>query len=192
MTMLGIYIIDRLAPSSQLVQKMQPQSKSPTHGNDRIASALVPGYEQKHQSFCPFFATQDPLMVPLSKEKCPNFKVDEFFRWLRHIWKEAKVLAEDFSIDEQTTKCHGKCEYKTRCGKFKRIGNGLLMHTSLHRDQKPFYMILHSCESIPWTPIFKWVWSTALKQNVDFSFLRWNLLDEYNFEMNDNDVANQL
>jgi hypothetical protein len=45
MTMIGVYIIDRLAPSPQLVQKMQPQSKSPTHGNDRIASALGPGYQ---------------------------------------------------------------------------------------------------------------------------------------------------
>jgi hypothetical protein len=47
-TMLGVYIIAGLEPSPQLVQKMQPQSKSPTHGNDRIASALGPGYQQKH------------------------------------------------------------------------------------------------------------------------------------------------
>ena len=51
MTMLGVYIIDGLAPTQQLVQKMQPQSKSPTHGNDRIASALGPGYQQQHRSF---------------------------------------------------------------------------------------------------------------------------------------------
>jgi hypothetical protein len=59
-------------------------------------------------------------------------------------------------------------------------------------NQKPFYMISHSCESVTWMPIFERVWSMALKQNVDFSFLRWNLSDEYNFEMNDNNVANQL
>jgi hypothetical protein len=38
----------------------------------------------------------------------------------------------------------------------------------------------------------KKVWSTALKTNIDFSFLRWNLSDDYNFEMNDNNVADQL
>ncbi len=59
-------------------------------------------------------------------------------------------------------------------------------------DQKPFYMISHSCESITWMTITKKVWSTALKTNIDFSFLWWNLLDDYNFEMNDNDVADQL
>jgi len=312
MTMLGVYIIDGLAPSPQLVQKMQPQSKSPTHGNDRIAEALGPGYQQKHRSFRHFFATQDPLIIPPSKEKCPNFKVDEFFRWLRHIWKEAWVLAEQFSIDEQTTKCQGKCEYKVRCGKFKRIGDGLqsdciaddgytwdfyfrnkpieahllaqgycpmhcrLIHMFMHLresghrckmdnlfnsvklaqaayslpnpvlihgvlrksglgcpsnvvqedktgrraadtargtvkaavlkgdsrssnlvvascyDQKPFYMISHSCESVTWVPIEKKVWSSAHKKSVDFSFLRWNLSDDYNYEMNDNDVADQL
>jgi len=59
-------------------------------------------------------------------------------------------------------------------------------------DQKPFYMISHSCESVPWMTIMKKVWSTALKTNIDFSFLRWNLSDDYNFEMNDNDVADKL
>ncbi len=53
-------------------------------------------------------------------------------------------------------------------------------------------MISHSCESFTWTTITKKVWSTALKTNIDFSFLRWNLSDGYNFEMNDNDVADQL
>ena len=32
---------------------------------------------------------------------------------------------EDFSMDEQTTKMQGKSEYKTRCGKFKRLGDGI-------------------------------------------------------------------
>ena len=68
---------------------------------------------------------QDPLMIPPSKDRCPNFKVNELFRWLLYIWKEAWVLVENLSIDEQTTKCQGKCEYKCHCGKFKRIGDGL-------------------------------------------------------------------
>ena len=40
--------------------------------------------------------------------------------------------------------------------------------------------------------ISKRVCRKALMQNVDFSFLWWNLSDKYNFKMNDNDVANQL
>ena len=64
-------------------------------------------------------------MMPPPKKQCPNFKVDELFRWLRYIWKEAWVLGKDFSIDEQSCKMQGKSEYKTRCGKFKRLGDGI-------------------------------------------------------------------
>ncbi len=42
--MIGVSIIDGLAPSLQIVQKMQPQEKQPTHGNDRIASVIGPGW----------------------------------------------------------------------------------------------------------------------------------------------------
>jgi hypothetical protein len=309
--MLGVYIIDGLAPSPQLTQKMQPQSKQPTHGNDKVASSIGTGYQQKHRSFRHFFACQDPLTTPPPKDQCPNFKVDEFFRWLRYIWKEAWILGADFSVDEQTTKMQGKSEYKTRCGKFKRLGDGIqadcladdgytwdfyfrnepvdkallaegfcpmhcrllhmfakvlesghgckmdnlfhsvklaraayslpkpvLVHGVIRKsgrgvptcvfqedktgkaaeaargtvkaavlrgdslssdlvvascyDQKPFYMISHSCESVTWVPVTKRVWSSTLRKTVDFNFLRWNLSNDYNYEMNDNDIADQL
>jgi hypothetical protein len=48
MQMLAVYIIDRLAPSPQLVQKMQDQEHQPTHGNDRIVAVIGPGWQQKH------------------------------------------------------------------------------------------------------------------------------------------------
>jgi hypothetical protein len=53
-------------------------------------------------------------------------------------------------------------------------------------------MISHSCENITWVLVKKKVWSSTLKKNVDFTFLWFNLSDEYNFEMNDNDIASQL
>jgi len=40
--------------------------------------------------------------------------------------------------------------------------------------------------------VAKKVWSSNLKQNVDFTFLRWSLSHGYNFEMNDNNIADQL
>jgi hypothetical protein len=220
-------------------------------------------------------------------------------------------LGKEFSGDEQTCKMQGKSEYKTRCGKFKRLGDGIqadcladdgytwdfyfrnepvdkdllagglcpmhcrivhmfgnlresghgckmdnlfnsvklcqaayclqkpvLIHGVLRKsgrgcppcvfqeektgkaaeaakgtvkaavlkgdsrshdlvvascyDQKPFYMISHSCERVTWTVIEKQVYSTALKATVPYQFLRWNLSDDYNFEMNDNDIADQL
>ena len=53
-------------------------------------------------------------------------------------------------------------------------------------------MILHSCESVTWVLVTKQVWSSTLKKTDDFSFLHWNLSNDYNNEMNDNDIANQL
>jgi hypothetical protein len=309
--MLGVYIIDGLTPSPQLTWKMQDQERQPTHGNDRITAVIGPGWQQKHRSFRHFFATQDPMMTPPPKKQCPNFKVDELFRWLRFIWKEAWVLAKDFSNDEQSCKMQGKSEYKVRCGKFKRLGDGLqcdcladdgytwdfyfrnepsdpdllaqgfcpmhcrllhmfcnlrehyhcctmdnlfnsvklaraayslpkpvLVHGVLRKsgrgcppcvlqeekigkhadaargtvkaavlkgdsmssdlvvascyDQKPFYMISSKCDKVSWEPVTKKVWSSNLKANVNFTFLRWSLSHSYNYEMNDNDVADQL
>ena len=125
MQMIGIYILDGIAPSPQVEQKMQPQSKQWIQGNDFVVSSIGKGYQQKLQEFHHFFGTQDPLMTPPKKDECPNFKVDEFFRWLRFIWKQAWVLGKDFSIDEQTCEMQGKSEYKTCCGKFKRLGDGI-------------------------------------------------------------------
>ena len=110
MQMIGLYILDRIAPSPQVEQKMQPQSKQWTHGNDFVSSSIGKGYQQKLRQFCHFFGTQDPLMTPPKKDECPNFKVDEFFWWLRFIWKQAWVLRKDFSVDEQTCKMQGKSE----------------------------------------------------------------------------------
>jgi hypothetical protein len=53
-------------------------------------------------------------------------------------------------------------------------------------------MISHSCENVSWLPVTKKVWSSNLKKLVDHSFLRWNLSNDYNFEMNNNNIANQL
>lgn len=311
MKMMGTMIIDGLNPSPQLVFKMRSQKDNRTHGNDFIADTIGRGHQQLYRSFRHLFGCQDPLKVPPPKQSCPNVKVDEFFRWMRFIFKEAWVLAQECSVDEQTCRMQGKSEYKTRCGKFKRIGDGIqadciaddgftydfyfrnepvpkkwtdkgsspmhgrLLHMfdgfvdSGHRvkmdnlfvsvnlareaftlksrvlihgvirksgrgvdpkviiepltgkaeerargtlkasvltgdsksmnlvvtccyDQKPFYMLSHSTKRVGWVETEKKVYSSLLKRNVPFKFLRFNLSDEYNYEMNDNDIADQL
>ena len=215
------------------------------------------------------------------------------------------------SVDEQTCKMQGKCEYKTRCGKFKRLGDGLqtnciaddgftydfyfrnepvpkkwldvgmcpmharLLHmfenlpdvghsakmdnlfvsvnlarqayslptrVSIHGvirksgrgvpacviqeeltgkraeaakgtvkaavlkgdskscdlivtscyDMKPFYMLSQSIPNITWVEHTKRIWSSQIGKPVLYKFLRFNLSHDYNYEMNDNDVADQL
>lgn len=58
-------------------------------------------------------------------------------------------------------------------------------------DQKPYYMQSHSCSDITWDTITKRVYSMSEQQKIDFGFLRLNLSNEYNYEMNDNDIADQ-
>jgi hypothetical protein len=123
--MMGVMLLDGLSPSPQLEFKMQSQAKQRVHGNDFAATCIGLGYQQLYRTFRCFFACQDPLKVPPAKKKCPNVKVDEFFRWMRFIFREAWVLGENCSIDEQTCRMQGKSEYKTRCGKYKRIGDGI-------------------------------------------------------------------
>jgi hypothetical protein len=59
---------------------MQPQEKQPTHGNDRIASVIGPGWQQKNWSFRHFFACEDPLMTPPPTTQFPNFKIKKLFQ----------------------------------------------------------------------------------------------------------------
>ena len=311
MRMIGIMMIDGLAPSPRLLQKMVPQSVDRTQGNDFIASMMGGGYHQAYRSFRHFFGCQDPLMNAPPKKECPNVKVDEFFRWLRHIWGEAWLVGPNFSIDEQTCCMQGKSEYKTRCGKYKGIGDGIqcegaaddgytfdfyfrnepadphwtarglcplysrVMHimsrlkesghgcnmdnlygslklaraaASLPQsvqvqgvmrkngrgvppavfqedvkgkkaeaargavmavvlegdsqsnnlviascfDQKPFYMISNCCKRIGWDVCKKKVYSHTLGREIEVEFLRFSLSNNYNHEMNDNDMADQL
>ena len=66
------------------------------------------------------------------------------------------------------------------------------MVVALCYDQKPFYMILSKCKEVSWKPVTKKLWSSRLKKQTNFTFLRWSLTHDYNFEMNDNDIADQL
>ncbi len=56
-------------------------------------------------------------------------------------------------------------------------------------DQKPFYMISHSILQVTWVECSKPIWIHQLKKEIDFKFLRWILLDDYNYEINDNDIV---
>ena len=59
-------------------------------------------------------------------------------------------------------------------------------------DQKPFYMISHSVQEVTWVEHQKRIYSYWQKKIVNFIFLRWNLSHDYSFEMNNNDIADQL
>ena len=53
-------------------------------------------------------------------------------------------------------------------------------------------MLLHSAEEVIWVKHEKLVYSHLLKRNVPYNFLCLKFLHKYNFEMNDNDIVDQL
>ena len=59
-------------------------------------------------------------------------------------------------------------------------------------DQKVFYMLSMTAEKVDWVEKQKAIFSHAKKQVIDHSFLRWSISDDYNQEMNNNDIADQL
>ncbi len=59
-------------------------------------------------------------------------------------------------------------------------------------DQKPFYMICNVATEVGWQIVDKKIYSQAAKKTIKYQFLWFNISNDYNHEVNDNDIANQL
>ena len=59
-------------------------------------------------------------------------------------------------------------------------------------DTKPVNFLSMCTDSIQWVEKKRKVWDKSAKQMVDFHFLRLNINDEYNKEMGDVDISDQL
>ena len=59
-------------------------------------------------------------------------------------------------------------------------------------DTKPVHLMSTVAETIEWDEKVRKVWSTELMRKVSMKYLRLNLIDVYNNEMNAVDLADQL
>ncbi len=84
---LGVIMMDGLIPSPQMLRKFQSQEQDPVQGNNFIHRNCGADAKQRYHMFKHYFGVQDPLTTPPPCEKCPNYKVNEFFTWLDYIWK---------------------------------------------------------------------------------------------------------
>ena len=66
-----------------------------------------------------------------------------------------------------------------------------LVCTSLY-DSKPFYMMTNACEELKWVKKTREVYHKGLNRMVKLPFYRLNVVDEYNNNMNNVDVADQV
>ena len=59
-------------------------------------------------------------------------------------------------------------------------------------DTKPVHILSTAAESVEWIVKQKKVWSTMEKKKSLFKFLRLNVIEDYNMNMNSTDIADQL
>ncbi len=59
-------------------------------------------------------------------------------------------------------------------------------------DKKPFYLFINVAREITWNEVTKKVWSDQMCKNIKMKFLCFCIPHNYNFEMNDNDIVDQL
>ena len=59
-------------------------------------------------------------------------------------------------------------------------------------DSKPFYMLTNACEKVEWLEKTRRIWRKDVQQLVETKFHRLNIIDDYNHNMNNVDVADQL
>ena len=59
-------------------------------------------------------------------------------------------------------------------------------------DVKPFYFLSNQCEKLEWTKKTRKVWHKAQNRNVNLDYYRLNVIDDYNNNMNNVDISDQL
>ena len=89
-----------LSPTPELNMKFQSQTEDDINGNDFVKRCLGPAAVRIHKHFRRFFATQSPLIIP--PPNSPNWKIEEFLKWIKIVSKKAWRLAKRISVDEQT------------------------------------------------------------------------------------------
>ena len=76
---------------------MKPQSYDPIYGNGFLHTTPDNQADLRHNQLKAFFYVQVPLLTVPNHKKCPNFKVDHFFKWIKYIniivWHPGKNLA---------------------------------------------------------------------------------------------------
>ncbi len=108
------------------------------------------------------------------------------------ICKSKRGVPECVLQEEKKGKAADRARGTVKAAVLKNDGKSNNLIVASCYDQKPFYMLSHSISEITWVEREKRAYSHLLNMVVAFKFLHFNLSDDYNFEMNDNDVADQL
>ncbi len=108
------------------------------------------------------------------------------------IWKSKQDVPLCVLQEDKTGKAAKKAGGTMKAAVLKNDSKSHNLIVTSCYDQKPFHMMSHSIEEITWVKHEIKVFSQALRKLIMLTYLQFNLLHDYNFEMNDNNVADQL
>ena len=111
---ISLYIHQGLNPSPQVEMKLSSQVDDPIGGNNMIAQAIGSNSVQRNRYFKKFFAVQDPRHITPSRSTYQNWKYEPFLKHANTRNRQAVLVGEDVSIDEQTIGFQGKHADKKR------------------------------------------------------------------------------
>ena len=77
---LGLYIFNRISPSTQVEMKFHLKKVNEANVNDLIHEVFLRRSSGRHKEFKDFFATVDPVLKTTPRAIHPNWKIATFFR----------------------------------------------------------------------------------------------------------------
>lgn len=123
MSHLGVYLLNGLSPSPLIEYKFSPQVQDQVNGNDLCARIFGANSIRRHREFKAFFTACDPLVQPPDKISHPYWKVQPVLKQALTVSKEAIILGQKISVDEQTIRMQGRHHQKL-CINYKKAGDG--------------------------------------------------------------------
>lgn len=120
---IGLYILHGIAPSPQIEMKLESSQMNLANGNDFCFSSFGSNAKLRHKHFKLYFACVDPLKQTPPRKTHPNWKCQPIFKHIIDICKNAIVLGQYISADEQTIGCKGRHPDILRIN-YKKEGDG--------------------------------------------------------------------
>ena len=105
---IGVYMLNGLSPSPQVLMHFDSQARDPTNENDMCHRVFGTCAKRRHKEFKCFLAVQDPVRLVPPRKTPPNWKLQPLLKHATIVSKEAIILGQNISIDKETIGCKGR------------------------------------------------------------------------------------
>ena len=126
MSHLGLYLFHAISPAPQIEFKFKSQAEDPINGSDLCYDVFGNSGVTRHKEFKAFLSGTDPIKPVPPTTSHPNWKVDPLLKHMMRVSKEAIVMGQNISVDEQDIGFQGRHSDKQRIS-YKKVGDGFLV-----------------------------------------------------------------